>query len=114
MDFFCKVCKIFKNTFFKENLWMTAFILQELQTLYLAITYSRQLSSSEKSLVEKKILFFIFFIFYHFLWQMPVYLVSYVKHMLHPEQPTVLLARRHLNIVILTNFKNLSSISNIF
>ena len=39
---------------------MTAFILQEVQTLYLAIAYSRQLSSSEKSLVEKKILFFIF------------------------------------------------------
>ena len=34
--------------------------------------------------------------------------------MLYSEQPTVLLARRHLNTVILTIFENLNSISNIF
>ena len=34
--------------------------------------------------------------------------------MLYSEQPTVLLARRHLNIMILTNFEILNSISNIF
>ena len=45
---------------------------------------------------------------------MPVSLVSYAKRMLYFEQPTVLLARRHLNTMILTNFENLNSISNIF
>ena len=45
---------------------------------------------------------------------MPVYLVSYAKRMLYSEQPTVSLARRHLNTMILTNFENLNSISNIF
>ena len=34
--------------------------------------------------------------------------------MLHSENPTVLLARRHLNTMCLTNFENLRSISNIF
>ena len=34
--------------------------------------------------------------------------------MLYSEQPTVLLARRHLNTMILTNFENLNPISNIF
>ena len=45
---------------------------------------------------------------------MPVYLVSYAKRMLYSEEPTVLLARRHLNTMIFTNFENLNSISNIF
>ena len=45
---------------------------------------------------------------------MSVYLVSYLKRMLYSEQLTVLLARRHLNTMILTNFENLNSISNIF
>ena len=44
---------------------------------------------------------------------MPVYLVSYAKRMLYSEQPSVLLARRHLNTMILINFENLNSISNI-
>ena len=52
--------------------------------------------------------------FCHFLWQMPVYLVGCAKCMLYSEQPTVLLARRHLNTMLLTNFENLDSISNIF
>ena len=34
--------------------------------------------------------------------------------MLYSEQPTVLLARRYLNTMLLTNFENLNSISNIF
>ena len=34
--------------------------------------------------------------------------------MLYSDQPTVLLARRDLNTMILTNFENLNSISNIF
>ena len=45
---------------------------------------------------------------------MPVYLVSYAKRMLYSEQPAVLLARRHLNTMNLTNFENLNSISNFF
>ena len=45
---------------------------------------------------------------------MPVYLVSYAKCLLDSEQPTILLARGHLNTIILTNFENLISISNIF
>ena len=34
--------------------------------------------------------------------------------MLYSEQPTVLLVRRHLNTMLLSNFENLNSISNIF
>ena len=45
---------------------------------------------------------------------MPVYLVGYATRMLYSEQPTVLLAWRHLNTMLLTNFENLNSISNIF
>ena len=45
---------------------------------------------------------------------MPVYLVSYAKRMLYSEQLTVLLAGRHLNTMILTNFENVNSILNIF
>ena len=33
--------------------------------------------------------------------------------MVYSEQPIVLLARRHLNIMLLNNFENLVSISNI-
>ena len=42
------------------------------------------------------------------------YLVGYAKRMIYSEQPTVLLARRHLNTMLLINFENLNSISNIF
>ena len=45
---------------------------------------------------------------------MPVCLVGYAKLMMYSEQPTVLLALRHLNKIILTNFENLNSISSIF
>ena len=53
--FSCEFCKIFKGNFFTERLWMAASILQQLLALYLAIIYSWQLSSSEESLVRKKI-----------------------------------------------------------
>ena len=43
---------------------------------------------------------------------MPVYLVGYAERMLYSEEPTVLLARRHL--YTMTNFENLNSSSNIF
>ena len=39
---------------------------------------------------------------------MPVYLVGYAKSMLYSEQPTNLLARKHLNTMLLTNFKHFS------
>ena len=45
---------------------------------------------------------------------MRIYLVGYAKRMLYSDQPTVLLARKHLKTMILTNFENLNSISNIF
>ena len=49
--------------------------------------------------------FFSFSFFFYFPLQMPVYLVGYAKGMLYFEQPTVLLARRHLNTMLLTNFE---------
>ena len=52
--FSCEFCKIFKNTFSTEHLWMTVSILQQLVALYFALIYSWQFSSSEKSLVGKK------------------------------------------------------------
>ena len=45
---------------------------------------------------------------------MPVYLLSYANRMLYSEHTTFVLARRYLNTMILTNFENLNSISNIF
>ena len=36
---------------------------------------------------------------------MSVYLVGYAKHVLYSEQPTVSLAWRHLNTMLLTKFK---------
>ena len=39
-----------------------------------------------------------------------VYFVGYVKRMLYSEQPTVLLARRHLNTMLLINFENFNFI----
>ena len=52
--FSCEFCKIFKNTFFSEHLWMTASILRQLLTLCFAIIYSWQHLSSDKSLVREK------------------------------------------------------------
>ena len=76
--FSSECCKIFKNTFFTEHLWMTAFILQQLLPLHFGIIYSWLLSSSEKTLVWKKnssiyfkdftdLDFFYTDIFFHFL-----------------------------------------------
>ena len=121
-EFSCEFCKIFKDTFFTEHLWMTPLNLQQLRALYFAIVYSWLLLSNKKSLVGKKIIhisqgfpFFIFILpFFHFLRQMSVYLVSYAKRMSYSEQPNVLLSRRHLNTKILTNFENINSISNTF
>ena len=42
------------------------------------------------------------------------FIFSYAKRILYSEQPTVLLARRHLNTMLLTNFEHLNSILNIF
>ena len=50
----CEFCKIFWSTFFSEHLFMTAFILQQLLALYIAIIYSWKLLRSEKALVGKK------------------------------------------------------------
>ena len=124
--FSCEFCNIFKNTFFTgPSGWLPLFQNSWL-ALYFAIIYRWQLSRSEKSLVGKKDssiydkdftdldFFFIFFLFFfHFLWQIPVYLVSYANCLLYSEQATVLLSRRYLNITILTNFEILNSISNI-
>ena len=62
---FLWILKQFKNTLFTEHLWISASILQQLLALYFAIIYSWQLSSGEKSLVEKKFIH-IFQGFYRF------------------------------------------------
>ena len=77
---------------------MTASILEQLLALYFAITYSWQRFYRFRFLLHG----FFFFIF------------SYAKCMLYSKQPTIFLARRHLNTMFLTNFENLNSISNIF
>ena len=85
----CEFCKIFWSTFFSEHLFMTAFILQQLLALYIAIIYSWKLLRSEKALVGKKNSFIylndftdldffitdIFFFFSFFFWQLQVYTV---------------------------------------
>ena len=90
---------------------MTAFILQQLLALYFAISCFILYISR---VLEIQILFFISFLFFYFVWQMSVYLVSYAKRVLYSEQPTVLLARRYLNTMILNNFENLNSVLNSF
>ena len=105
---------------------MTASILQQLLALNFSIICSLQLSSSEKSVISREIFINVFqrfysfrfllhrYFFFHFFLKMPVYRVGYAKRMLYAEQSTVLLARRHLNTTLLTNFENINSISNIF
>ena len=66
---------------------------------------SWQLPSSEKSSVGKKIIHSS---------KGFCYLVSYAKRMLYSAQPTISFVQRHLNTMIVTNFKNLNSIWNIF
>ena len=107
---------------------MTASILRQLLALYFAIIYGWQLSSSEKLLAGKKIhpyisrvlqiyisfFLFFYFLFFSFFLQIPIYLVGYAKRKLYCEQATVLLARKHLNTMLLINFENLNSILYIF
>ena len=50
----------------------------------------------------------------NFLWQMPVCLVDHAESILYSEQSTALLAWKNLNTMLLNNFVNLNSISNIF
>ena len=93
--FSCEFCKIFKDTFFTEHLWVTASFLQQLLALYFATIYSWQLSSSEVVSREKKTIhlsqgfyrfrFLLHRYFFHFLWQMRVCLVRYAKRMLYSE-----------------------------
>ena len=58
--------------------------------------------------------FFYADVFFNFLWQMSVYLAGYAKRL----DPTILLARRGLNAILLTlptkTFQNLNYVSNIF
>ena len=102
---------------------MATSILQQLLALYFVIIYSWLLSRSEKTLVGEKShpyisrilqISFAKILFFHFLRQLFVYLTGHAKHMLCSEQTTVLLARTHLNTMLLTNFENLNSISYIF
>ena len=122
----CEFCKIFWSTFFSEHLFMTAFILQQLLALYIAIIYSWKLLRSEKALVGKKnsfiylndftdLDFFItdIFLFFSFFFLTIASLHCYAKRMLYSEQSIVLLARGHLNKMFLTNFENSNSISHI-
>ena len=88
--FSCMFCKIFKNIFFTEHLWMTAYfttVLKDLDFLFLLFFFSFSLTNV----------------------CLPCHL-----HKEYAKQPTVLLAPRYLNIMILTDFENLNSISNIF
>ena len=89
-----------------------------LYTLQLYIVGNFQVISREKKSIYLKdftnLDFFSTDIFFHFLWQICVYLAVDTKRMLYSDQQTVLLARRHLNTMLLTNFENLNSISNIF
>ena len=125
---FLRILQDFQEYFFTQHLWITAFILQQVLTLYFAIIYRWQLSSSKRHQFGKnfihisqgfsrfhlhRIYLFIFFCS-QFFGQMPVQLVGYAKRILCSEQRTLLLARKHLTIMLLKNFENLSSISNIF
>ena len=99
---------------------MTASILQQLLALYFRIIYSRQLSSSEKSLEGEKIVYifqafyrFRFLLhryFFYFLWQMLVILsVTQSARCNLSSQPFCLLG----DTILLTNFENLNSVWNI-
>ena len=103
---------IFQN--FLENIFSRASldnsVLKQLLALSFPVIYSWQLSSSEKSLVSKKLYPYISRIlqicytdfFFHFICQMLAYLVGYAKCMLYSDQPTVLLSRRYLKTILLT------------
>ena len=107
LDFF----KIFKDTFFTEPLWMTAPILQQLLALYFAITYSRQLSSSEKSLVGENhpqsqgfYRFTFFFIFF----DKGLFTLSFTQNASCTLSSQPFCCSETLNAMTLTNFQNLN------
>ena len=102
--FCCEFCKIFKISFLKEHLWMTASILQHLLSLYFAITYSWLATfKSGKKIIH------IFQGFYRFRFLLHRSFFSfflYAKRMLYSMQPTASLVRRHLNTMLLPNFEH--------
>ena len=85
----------FIETFFTEEFWMTASYFTTVGNFQVV----RSHQSGKKSSIHLKGF---------------CYLVSYAKRMLYSAQPTISFAQRHLNIMIVTNFKNLNSIWNIF
>ena len=98
--FSCEFCKISKNSFFTEHLWMTASILQQLLALYFAIIYSWQVSSRKfKSFSLTNAC-------------LPCRL--HQAYAVYFEKPTVFLVRKHLNTMLSTNFENLNSILYFF
>ena len=121
--FSCEFCKTIQNTFFTQHLWMIASILQQL----LAIIYSWQLSSSEKSLVGKKIdpfisgILLILISFFHFF--LSFFSFSLTNACLPCQlckayavlwAANLFVGLKALNAMILINFENSNSISNIF
>ena len=97
--FSCEFFKIFKNIFFSRTLLDNCFYFTTVTDFILAaIIYNWQLSNSYKSVSLTN----------------PCFLVSYANCLLYYEQSTVLLAWRHLSTMLLTNIKNLNSISNTF
>ena len=93
----------------------TPSILQQLLAVYFANIYSWHVLSSEMSIVGKINLSICFknFTDFDFFYTDFFFIFFYAKRMLYSEQPTVL-AWRHLNTMLLTNFENLNSTSNIF
>ena len=118
---------------FARYIWMTASILQRLLALYLRITYNWQLSSSKTSLVKNNssiyfkefsdldffctdiFLAFFFFLFFFIFLDKGLFTLLVTQNVCYTfEMSTALLARRHLNTMLLSNSENLNSISNIF
>ena len=97
-----------KSTSFQNTRWLLLFYNScLLYTLQLVALYS-----ISQGFYRFRFLFS--FLFFCFVWQMSVYLVSYAKRVLYSDQPTVFLARRYLNTMILNNFEILNSILNSF
>ena len=102
------------------------FYLQKLLALYFAIIYSWQLSSSEKSFSREKQFIYVSqgfyrfrFLFFHFFSFCSFCLTNtclpcQLRKAYVPWAANRFVVWRHLNTMILTNFENLSSISNIF
>ena len=98
--------KIFKNTFFPEHLWMTVSVLKQLLALYFAIYIAANFQAAKSHSSGKKFIhisqgfyrFLLHIYFFHFLRQMPVYLVGYLVF----RAANRLLARGYLNTTLLT------------